>query len=395
MKKIYLLIFVCYLALAQTIDLKKDWNLIGATEDTNSFKFVDKECIELIYGYDKEKWLSYPNSSNNNKLLNMEKGLGFWMYAKKACNTDTAQSFIKKNIVDISKFYTNATNSIKEIDCTLSNGTQSTCYEIDIKGFPADRDELGSFCPRTTTTTASSAGKWFDNGILYDLTGKFITNLSTFYKNNNWKLYDDVSGDVKITNTQTSCEAAARPDVDIKYQNFCVECNISYYSKAPKSGISKKYVIPKTPIPSNNPISIGRGGVGVALNGVELAAPAPINAILGAYTIAAFDDCVGHVNPFEGYHYHGANHGDESCPSINFDSDGHGGIFAYALDGYAIHGMLNKNNIEPSDLDNCRGHTDDIRGYHYHTASAGENTFIGCFKGETVKMERPQRPPPR
>lgn len=41
--------------------------------------------------------------------------------------------------------------------------------------------------------------------------------------------------------------------------------------------------------------------------------------------------------------------------------------------------------IEPDDLDSCRGHVDSVRGYHYHSASAGENMFIGCFRGLTVE----------
>ena len=42
-------------------------------------------------------------------------------------------------------------------------------------------------------------------------------------------------------------------------------------------------------------------------------------------------------------------------------------------------------------LDECRGTTDDSRGYHYHAASPSENMFIGCLHGETV---RPAGGPP-
>jgi len=34
-----------------------------------------------------------------------------------------------------------------------------------------------------------------------------------------------------------------------------------------------------------------------------------------------------------------------------------------------------------SALDDCRGHYDETRGYHYHIAAAGSNSFLGCFKG--------------
>lgn len=295
--------------------------------------------------------------------------------------TDTTENLT----VDISKFNDSTVSSVTEVDCILSNGSASTCYKVTIKGFPSDRTELGPFCPTTTTTNAASAGKWFDNGVLYDLTGEFITNLATFYNDSNWKLYDSTTGRIKITDTQTACEAAARPDVAAEYQNYCVECDINYYSTAQGEGVESSYLIPKTPVPRSTASAIDRSGVGVALDGVKLEAAAPVDAILGAYTIAAFDDCIGHVNPYEGYHYHGANHGEGSCPAIPFESDGHAGMFAYALDGYGIYGMLDKNGEEATDLDSCRGHSDDIRGYHYHTASAGENTFIGCFRGETAE----------
>ncbi|CAA6820905.1 MAG: Unknown protein [uncultured Sulfurovum sp.] len=287
--------------------------------------------------------------------------------------------------VDISKFNSTTISPITEVDCTLSNGASSTCYKVTIKGFPSDRDEVGPFCPTTTSTDAESTGKWFDNGVLYDLTGDFVSNLATFYGDSSWKLYNSTTGAINVTTTQTACEAAARPNVAAEYNNFCVECDLSYYSTVEGEGVSSTYLIPKTPVPRTNASSIGNDGVGVALNGVKLEAAAPTEAILSAYTIAALDDCVGHINPYEGYHYHGANHGEGTCPEVPFEEDGHGGIFAYALDGYAIYGMLNNNGEEMTDLDSCRGHTDDTRGYHYHTAGAGENAFIGCFTGEIAE----------
>ncbi len=47
--------------------------------------------------------------------------------------------------------------------------------------------------------------------------------------------------------------------------------------------------------------------MGVALNATPLSAPAGINDILSNYIIAAFDDCGGHINSAEGYHYHAAS----------------------------------------------------------------------------------------
>ena len=57
-------------------------------------------------------------------------------------------------------------------------------------------------------------------------------------------------------------------------------------------------------------------------------------------------------------------------------------MIGYALDGFPFHAQLNADGQEPADLDACRGHTDDVRGYHYHVASPGTNEFVGCFRGE-------------
>jgi hypothetical protein len=295
--------------------------------------------------------------------------------------------------VDATRFNAASVSELQTVECTLSNDVVTTCYEITLNGFPADRTSLGPFCPETTSTSAEEAGKWFDSGVLYDLTGAFIANLASFYDDETWQLFDETTGIVSITDTQEACEAAARPDVDEAYNNFCVECDIAYYNEDAGQGVATTYLIPTTPVPRSEPGAIGGGGVGAAFDGVKIDASAPTEAILSAYTIAAFDDCVGHVNPVAGYHYHGANQGEGDCPGIEFEEDGHGGAFGYAFDGYAIHTMLDSSGNEETDLDDCRGHADDARGYHYHTASPGENAFIGCFTGETVNDGSDEGPP--
>ena len=58
--------------------------------------------------------------------------------------------------------------------------------------------------------------------------------------------------------------------------------------------MSATYLIPTTPIPADVTGSVSQ--VGIALNGTELSAPAPVDDILSNYTIAAFDDWGGHIN---------------------------------------------------------------------------------------------------
>ncbi|WP_447526533.1 YHYH protein [Parasphingorhabdus sp. NYA22] len=256
--------------------------------------------------------------------------------------------------------------------CTLSGGTYTTCYRITTVGAPSDHG-VGTFCPRNIND--GGAGMWFESGTAYDLTGAFIRNLATFYNNSNWKLYDDATGDIFVTDTQAAFEGAARPNVAAQYQNHCVEGKMSYVG----GGISRTYLIPVNPVPlASSTGSIGTSGVGIALNGITFDPPAPVAAIKAAYTIAAFDDCGGHINPVEGYHYHAAT----GCSTSVASSDGHSARIGYALDGYAMYALVDAAGAEPTGLDNCRGHSDDVRGYHYHVAGAGENMFIGCFAGE-------------
>jgi hypothetical protein len=38
--------------------------------------------------------------------------------------------------------------------------------------------------------------------------------------------------------------------------------------------------------------------------------------LISAYTISAFDDCGGHINPFDGYHLHGARGTPQLPPDV-------------------------------------------------------------------------------
>lgn len=264
-------------------------------------------------------------------------------------------------------------SSITTESCRLSGGTVTTCYKITTVGAPGDH-AVGGFCP-TNISDGSVAGMWIEGGKTWDLTGAFIKNLATFYNDARWKLYDDATGKIFVTDTQVAWQAAAQPNVPVDYYNHCVEGKMSYIG----GGISRTYLIPVNPVALvNSTGSIGMSGVGIALNGITMDPPAPVDRIKAAFTIAAFDDCGGHINPVEGYHYHAAM----GCTSSVASSDAHSALIGYALDGYAIFALADAAGAEPSGLDNCRGHTDTTRGYHYHVAGAGENMFIGCFHGQ-------------
>ena len=87
---------------------------------------------------------------------------------------------------------------------------RTKCYKITVKGKPGEH-KMGPWCPERIDDTKEKGGIWFKAGKVYDVDGKFITNLDEFYSDPKWKLYRE-DGTVKVTKTQ-NCEAAARPDV--------------------------------------------------------------------------------------------------------------------------------------------------------------------------------------
>ena len=110
---------------------------------------------------------------------------------------------------------------VTTVDCTLSDGTATSCYEITVAGAPTNHD-VGPFCPRTTSATEDEVGIWLDGEALYDVTGQFVLDLPTIYDDDGWRLYDS-QGNVRVTDTREAFEAAARPDVSEEYENYCVE----------------------------------------------------------------------------------------------------------------------------------------------------------------------------
>lgn len=303
----------------------------------------------------------------------------------------------------------NPNTKITTVACTLSDGTETQCYKIVTNSTPTDH-QMGPWCPDNISDDASAGGIWLEDGEVYDVDGAFIKNMATFYKDNTWQMYD-ANGNIYVTETEQDCINAANPNVGEAYKNFCVECLPSYISS-----VSQSWLIPIKPVLQDKPslFSRGRGGGpvgpppnrpdggrpdrpegppphragnqmpatrGVALNGVEFSAPAPANNILDAYTLAPFDDAGGHINVHQGYHYHAAT-------GVSFSiaqSDEHAPLIAYALDGHGIYAQLDKNGNESTDLDKCRGHYDEIRGYHYHVDAAGNNNIINGLHGAYAK----------
>lgn len=275
-------------------------------------------------------------------------------------------------VVPVNTDYFISENMIDGIQKQLINlnGVETLCYVFKTNS-QATEHQMGPWCPNLITDTNDKAGIWFDGGKVYDVSGHFIASLDDFYNDDKWKLYRE-DGTVKYTDTKEGCLAAAKPDVEEAYQNYCVECLPEYF----KDQVTT-YVIPVTPVYLNTSQSFGRSAIGVAFNGVNYDPPAPTDAILAAHTIAPLDDHGGHVNPHGGYHYHAAT---GSTKEVS-QTDLHSAIIGYAIDGFGIYSMLDEQGHQHTDLDECGGHSDEIRGYHYHAGEPGGNQIIKCLHG--------------
>jgi len=270
------------------------------------------------------------------------------------------------------------TKAITTEDCTLSNGDKTKCYRIEVTGSPVDT-KIGPFCPESTSSTAEVSGIWLDGEKMYNADGQFIMDLSTIYKDVKWKLYDD-SGKVKVTDTKEAFQGAARPDVQEAYKYHCVEGTWEWTETT--KPVPTSILVPVTPVLASA-TSSPRGNLGVTINGLVISASAPVDAILGAYTIAAFDDCGGHFNPTAGYHLHAYT----GCEGIEYEShidnpNAETKIIGYAMDGVAVFAPLSsKSTIK---LDECNGRTTAKDGYHYYAQSAEKNLVVKCVKGLTA-----------
>jgi len=152
----------------------------------------------------------------------------------------------------------------------------------------------------------------------------------------------------------------------------------------------RTYRIPMVATPTNNPAVEyfdQFGPTSIASNGVPMYNPYDAGGIDAPSTIC-FDDYNGHPQLMGEYHYH------QWSPALDaMEAGGHSGVIGYSFDGYPIFGPWESDNVDAHNgvvnpLDDCHGHSDAIRGYHYHTSlpySKDPNGFpwiMGCYAGE-------------
>jgi hypothetical protein len=129
------------------------------------------------------------------------------------------------------------------------------------------------------------------------------------------------------------------------------------------------------------------GPIGTALNGVVFFNPfemGGLNAVEG-YSEVWLDACCGHPQQTGVYHYHKY----PSCVKSPFADDGkaHSPILGFAFDGFPLYGPYESEGSQAMELtgehalDACNGHTDSLRGYHYHVTPGRFPYLLGGYAG--------------
>lgn len=154
---------------------------------------------------------------------------------------------------------------------------------------------------------------------------------------------------------------------------------------------SYRFTIPRHPAKAATATPTPFGPIGVAINGIPFYNPYNAegrDAVLGPFA-EVFDSCCGHPDPLGRYHYHKY----PACVKSPFtDPEGqHSPLLGYMFDGFALYGPNGGDGVPPTDLDECNGHEDPDRGYHYHVTAAFPY-LIGAYRGtpEPSNVDRPR-----
>ncbi len=148
-----------------------------------------------------------------------------------------------------------------------------------------------------------------------------------------------------------------------------------------------RFQLPLEPKLNDHITRLPMGPIGTAVNGVVYFNPfeqGGMNAVEG-YSEVWLDSCCGHPQQTGVYHYHKY----PVCVKSPFRDNGkqHSPVIGFAFDGFPIYGpyesegLMAKDAVGEQTLDACNGHTDSVRGYHYHVTPGRFPYIIGGYAG--------------
>jgi hypothetical protein len=178
---------------------------------------------------------------------------------------------------------------------------------------------------------------------------------------------------------------------DHPYGDFPGECG----NPGGVKEMDDEWLLPLEPMPTDNPsvdVLDQLGVVGIWVNGLAFYNPydGPGN---DAPATICFDLCNNHPSPNGRLHTHQYN------PCIEPYSGGHSALIGFAFDGYPVYGPYEVDGVLAAQLtgsdalDDCNGHYDPYRGYHYHAisrelavdngiAGGGFPYILGCYRAQ-------------
>ena len=249
--------------------------------------------------------------------------------------------------------------TVTEVACTLTDGTETTCYQVESTAIPVF--EIGPFCPETLDDTA---GIWEwdgDNAGLYLMNREFFMMLDEL----GYTFFDD-EGNVNIVVD----ELPPAPG-DFGESHSCVIHTVH-------EEVTMTALIPTEPVLADTPTILGNvAQVGIGIDGVPVFADAPSFFTTG--NMPALDECGGHMDPGGWYHWHATSSDIDSSFEYEGLEEAHchleqsaSALFAYAYDGYPIYGSAEPDGHLAEDLDECNGHfsatpENEDGEYHYHS----------------------------
>ncbi len=266
------------------------------------------------------------------------------------------------------------TSEAKTVDCTLENGSETTCYQLEVASLASTADTDGTYCPATTSEVG---GIWVWDGDqpgLYALDGDFWDLMTS-------QGYEFADADGNITITDPAKGAASSSTT----ANSCLEATAD-------DSFHLQVLIPTSPEKLDAATDLATiSQVGLALDGVTIFGDAPSVADRGG--LPALDACGGHIDPSGYYHWHfGAESIQANLDQANagvtcsVDQDAEA-LVGFAYDGYGIYGPEEDQAI-PDDLDKCSGHTSETaefgNTYHYHLTYDSPN-LPTCRVGATAE----------
>ena len=305
-----------------------------------------------------------------------------------------------------SALFDTATLSEELVDCTLENGSSTTCYQLTFNsntvGDTEGEGTIGPYCPDSITTARSESGL----GVYDGATNPGFQSLVDAAQGMDSDGYDivDEDGNIRISNlTQGSEEEGF---------SYCLSAGFD-------STLEVTFLIPVTPELRSEPYELGTiDSLGVGINGVPLTANPPSVTVAeagvggtGSGNIPALDQCGGHPDPSGYYHWHfipqSINTVYESedydfteqygisCSNSFIDYDEPTSFAGLAKDGYPIYGAYDS--VDAVDtlpdtvatVDECNGHshtTDEFPDgvYHYHALEGGAPNLPPCLMGSFV-----------